>query len=362
MLPKEMATVTVDSKDEREFLASIKVSIVIPFYNRIGYLIEAIASAQTQTHANLEIILIDDGSSESIEALTPIIQADQRIAYFHQENKGPAAARNLGISQASGKYIAFLDSDDQFEPDKILAQLTFMEKNSLAFSHTNYCRVELNGTPLNTGMLSPKTNIESVYPQILTECMIATPTVMVLRSALTHHVFNEHLKIGEDVCMWINLAREMEFGYLGAPLTRVRISSASHGLDPLKASEGSINIALYLLKDPHHAQHRKHIAQLLVNTSYMLDPTLEAQLTGFHPIKKLRIFAAFIWDRIKHLINLVKHLNNLRIEKIARIKSETHFDNQALEGKLVKILKPFFTKKIWDFCTTVYKSLKNKLS
>ena len=141
MPPNEMATVKVESKDEREFLASIKVSIVIPFYNRIGYLVEAIASAQAQTHANVEIILVDDGSSESIEALTPIIQADQRIAYFHQENKGPAAARNHGISQASGKYIAFLDSDDQFEHDKILAQLAFMEKNNLAFSYTNYCRV-----------------------------------------------------------------------------------------------------------------------------------------------------------------------------------------------------------------------------
>jgi glycosyltransferase involved in cell wall biosynthesis len=348
MLPKEMATVTVESKDEREFLASIKVSIVIPFYNRIGYLVEAIASAQAQTHTNVEIILVDDGSSESIEALTPLIQADQRIAYFHQENKGPAAARNHAILKASGKYIAFLDSDDQFEHDKILAQLAFMEKNNLAFSYTNYCRVAPNGTPLNKGMLSPKTNIESTYPHILTECMIATPTVMVLRSALTHHAFNEHLKIGEDVCMWINLAREMEFGYLGAPLTRVRISSASHSLDPLKSSEGNINIVLFLIKDPNHAMHRKYIAQLLVNTSYLLDPDLNA----FHPIKKLRIIAALSWDR-------AKHLNNLRREKVERIKSKTHFDNQALEGKLVKILKPFFPKKIWRFCTTVYKSLKN---
>ena len=346
-----MVTDTVASQNECDSFDSIKISIVIPFFNRIGYLIEAISSAQAQTHTNVEIILVDDGSSESIEALTPIIQADQRIAYFHQKNKGPAAARNHGISQASGKYIAFLDSDDQFEPDKVLAQLAFMEKNNLAFSYTNYIRVGLNGTPLNMEMLSPKTNIESAYPHILTECMIATPTVMILRSALTHHAFNEDLKIGEDVCMWLNLAREMDFGYLGTPLTRVRISSTSHGIDPLKSSEGNINIALFLIKDPNHAMHRKYIAQLLVNTGYLLDPDLNA----FHPIKKLRIIAALSWDR-------AKHLNNLRREKVERIKSKVNFDNQVLEGKLVNRLKPFFPKKIWHLCTAVYRSFKNTMS
>ena len=354
MLSKEIATIASDSKDEHDSFALIKVSIVIPFFNRLGYLIEALSSAQAQTHTNLEIILVDDGSSDSIENLTPIIQSDQRITYFHQENKGPAAARNLGISKASGKYIAFLDSDDQFETDKILTQLAFMEKNSLGFSYTNYCRVELNGMPLNKGMLAPTSFIQSVYPHILTECMIATPTVMILRNKLAHHAFNEHLKIGEDVCMWINLAREMEFGYLSTALTRVRVSSASHSLDPLKASEGSLNIALFLLKNPHHAQHRKYIAQLLVNTSYMLDSELEAKLAAFHPIKKLQIFVALKWDRIKHL-------NNLRREKIARIKNDIHFDKQALEGKIVTILKPFFPKKIWHFCTAIYGSIKNKM-
>ena len=87
---------------------SISVSVIIPFYNRIDLLTTALLSAKSQTHHNLEIILINDGSTEPIDTLIELIKTDQRISSYQQKNSGPAAARNLGISKATGKYIAFL--------------------------------------------------------------------------------------------------------------------------------------------------------------------------------------------------------------------------------------------------------------
>ncbi|WP_283193766.1 glycosyltransferase [Rhizobium sp. AN80A] len=133
------------AKDAR---GDLKVSVVIPFYNRIDWTIEAIQSVQAQTHQNFEILLIDDGSTEDLTLLNAAVGADHRIQYFRQANSGPAKARNLGIELATGSYIAFLDADDLFLPTKLERQLTFMLDNAAHFSHTSYRRMDGSGIQL----------------------------------------------------------------------------------------------------------------------------------------------------------------------------------------------------------------------
>jgi len=289
---------------------SITVSVVIPFYNRIDLLTKALLSAKSQTHRNLEIILVNDGSTEPTDEFIQLIKTDQRISCYQQTNRGPAAARNLGISKATGKYIAFLDSDDLWEQDKIATQLAFMEENSLQFSYTNYRRISHSGEFLRGPALGSQSLIQTLYPSLMIECLIATPTVMILRKALSSQIFNENLRSGEDVLLWVNLAHDFKFGYLGTPLTQVRLVQSSHAVDPIKMCIGNLNIAMNLLNDPRHSQHSTYIAQLLMNTSYTLNPKLaELHLSSY---KKIQILCALGWDRLKHF-------RNLALEKIQRL-------------------------------------------
>src|SRR6266536_3253697 len=93
---------------------TVEFSVVIPTYNRLDFLKEAIRSVWDQTHADYEIIVVDDGSTDG--TMDYLVSLGALVKTLHQEHRGPAAARNLGVSQAAGTYVAFLDSDDFWFP------------------------------------------------------------------------------------------------------------------------------------------------------------------------------------------------------------------------------------------------------
>ncbi|OQX17957.1 MAG: hypothetical protein BWK75_07040 [Candidatus Altiarchaeales archaeon A3] len=104
------------------------VSVVIPTYNKVRYLKEAIESVLNQTYLNRDVIVVDDGSTDNTAEIVKSFN-DPRIIYSWHENKGAAAARNTGIKNAHGKYVAFIDSDDLWLKEKLEKQVDFMEKN-----------------------------------------------------------------------------------------------------------------------------------------------------------------------------------------------------------------------------------------
>ncbi len=116
------------------------VSIVTPLYNAERFIEEMIDSVIGQTYSNWELIIIDDASTDrSFELVKAKVRNELRIRlYQFQENKGAAAARNKGIQQAKGKYLAFLDSDDLWLPTKLEKQVDFMEQGEKVFSFTSY--------------------------------------------------------------------------------------------------------------------------------------------------------------------------------------------------------------------------------
>lgn len=127
------------------------VSIITPVYNSEKYLSEHIRSVQAQTHANWEHILVDDCSSDESETLIKSFQKeDSRIKYHRLDtNSGAGIARNKAIELSEGKYIAFLDSDDQWYPEKLEKQLSFMQENDYHFTFTDYDMVDEAGKELN---------------------------------------------------------------------------------------------------------------------------------------------------------------------------------------------------------------------
>lgn len=204
------------------------VSIITPAYNAAQYLPATIRSVLAQTYANLEYFIIDDGSTDKTSAVVKSF-SDSRIKYIHQENLGQSAARNLGISQAKGKYIAFLDADDFFLSDKILKQVNYLE------SHTNcdfcYCKIYhfFHSHPDKTYYFPINHPSGQVFKEILSANFINPLSVMVKKSVFEKHGgFGDSYRWIDEQFLWLKLAyHKVEFCYLNEPLGYCRLHENS---------------------------------------------------------------------------------------------------------------------------------------
>lgn len=120
------------------------VSIIMPSYNTAAYIADSIRSVQAQTYENWELIIVDDCSTDDTDAVVASF-SDNRIRYLKNPvNSGAAVSRNYALREAKGKWIAFLDSDDLWEPEKLEKQIRFMREHDYKFTYTDY-RIRLNG-------------------------------------------------------------------------------------------------------------------------------------------------------------------------------------------------------------------------
>jgi len=192
-----------------------QVSIVIPAYNAAAYIAGTLDSVFAQTFADFEVVLVNDGSPDT-DRLEPELQPYlSRIRYFKQANRGPSAARNLGIREARGSYIAFLDADDLWLPQHLSRQverLEKLEKNDeknkklgLVYSDALHLRGDaLIGTAFERVPQSGEVNLPSLLSE---QCTINTSSVVVLRSALLEAgLFDESMSYCEDFDLWLRLA------------------------------------------------------------------------------------------------------------------------------------------------------------
>lgn len=236
-----------------------KVSVVLPFYNRISYTMESIRSVQNQTYPHWELLLIDDGSVEDSSPIQALADEEPRIRLFHQENQGVASARNYGIRQASGEYIAFLDSDDLWAKNKLEEQIAYMQAENCSFSHTSYQRIRADLSELE--VVHSGLQRGDIYPEVLSDCAITTSTVVMHRRVLAGRLdpFPSSFHIGEDVCLWIDIAAEYAVGGIDRPFTRFRVGNATAALDPQKQLTGLKNILSYILRSPRYSTEHEQI-------------------------------------------------------------------------------------------------------
>lgn len=222
---------------------SVLVSVVIPFYSNKEWLRESLKSVFDQTFTDFEVIIVNDGSNEDITDVIDLYKG--RILYYQQENKGPAAARNLGISKAKGKYIAFEDSDDVWLPTKLEKQISFMEDRRLVWSHTGF----YNWWPDEN--IIKKVNVEREYGDIYFQRFIsvkmATPCVAILREFLIKEglQFPEQYRNGEDGALWTKLSKLQPVGLILEPLTKVRMrkdNSFTHAIERFRLNAISYKI------------------------------------------------------------------------------------------------------------------------
>ena len=199
------------------------VSIIIPFYNNVDWLNEAVDSVMKQTYKDYEIIVVNDGSKEDI---TLFLEKNPEIIYFYQKNNGAGSARNKGIDVARGKYIAFLDSDDVWLPQKLEKQVDYMENNpQIMWSHCSYQTFGY----ADSVVMSAKNAKGNMYPKCLASCRIATPCVIIKREVFRDKTlrFSQSMRYGQDHYLWVLLCKKYNLGIIDEVLTKVRMRGSN---------------------------------------------------------------------------------------------------------------------------------------
>jgi glycosyltransferase involved in cell wall biosynthesis len=243
-------------------VAETLVSIVIPFYNECDLACRALRSVLDQSQTAIEVIMVDDGSTENLSQIESLIDEDKRVRLLRQPNAGPGAARNRGMEAARGSYIAFLDADDIFLPIKIQRQLELMQQSGSVASHTSYyVRFPERGPEL--GLMDTGKFTGIVYPAIIENCPISTTTVMLHRTLVsTGFKFPENYRVGEDVLAYINLARTHVILGIPEPLSIMEWSTTSAAIDLEQSLLGLSNIVSALEQDQEHRHHAAQISTL----------------------------------------------------------------------------------------------------
>jgi len=202
------------------------VSVIIPTYNTGVYIKEAVDSALSQTHPNIEIIVVDDGSTDNTKAvLQPYINSE-KVKYIYQRNKGLPGARNTAIKEAKGKYVALLDADDLFLPDKLGRQVQHLEENKdLDLSYCDIYHFKDSEPDKLLRLNYTYYSGEAVFEKLLEKNFIAPLSVVVRRSVFDRlGYFDESLRRSEDYEFYLRLAYGgAKIDFLPTPLAKLRI-------------------------------------------------------------------------------------------------------------------------------------------
>ncbi len=202
------------------------VSIIMPTYNCAKFILETIDSVQAQTYQGWELIIVDDCSTDNTkEVLSAVLENDSRIKYFCLEkNAGAAMARNKAMELAKGHYMAFLDSDDIWFPEKLEKQIGFMEENGVLFSCTAYEWIDEKSNSLNKVINTVK---RVDYNRLLLDCPVGNSTVMYDVSALGKFR-TPNIRKRNDDALWLQILKREKYIYgMKDVLMRYRIRSNS---------------------------------------------------------------------------------------------------------------------------------------
>jgi len=202
-----------------------EVSVIIPVYNQTEYLTEALKSVFAQTYSDLEIIVVDDGSTEPVAPV--IVRMEKQVRCIRVENGGVARARNIGIENASGEYIALLDADDLWFPRKIEIQMKTIEANKdvdLVYTGAEY--IDREGRYM--GKMGQKVQRATQNPfrdLLVVGNIVGTPSSVLAKKECFQKLggFDVSLSVSADWDMWIRFSRHYHFIYIEEPLVSYRV-------------------------------------------------------------------------------------------------------------------------------------------
>lgn len=214
---------------ENQIAAGPLVSVVIPCYNYGRFIGETIQSVLNQTHRNLEVMVVDDGSTDNTKEAVSSLK-DARICYSHQQNSGVSDARKKGIERSRGEYIAFLDADDLWLPEKLEKQLKLFDNEpEVGLIYCLFTNFESDTSAIVGSFQKRKCYSGNIIPQIYRTNPIGASTPVVKRKILESIELSEiNDEIWDDWALWTVIARVCEVDYVPEQLTMHRI----HGGGP----------------------------------------------------------------------------------------------------------------------------------
>lgn len=202
-----------------EKLYNQKISIIIPTFNREHKILNAVDSVLRQDYKNWELIVVDDGSTDNTRNKIFPYLSDLRIKYFYQSNRGVASARNVGILKATGIYVVFLDSDDEFLNDKLRTQLFFHKKFNNPFSISNSIETR-DGIKFKKGYESNTNFLINKKLFIKNKIPCGAGFMMCDRELISHMLFDENLKALEDTELVMRYLGLYDLTYICKPLIK----------------------------------------------------------------------------------------------------------------------------------------------
>jgi len=297
-----------------------KVSVIIPTYNRAQYLSEALDSVFSQTYQDFEIIVVDDGSIDNTNEIIKTY-ADKypvKIKYFYQRNTGTGAARNRGINEAEGDYIAFLDSDDLWLKEKLKIQVDILDNNlEVALTYCRATRINNKGEILDIKPAKPALKASDfLYNHRI------PPTVMIRKSCLQKvGIFDAAIRVGEDTDLWLRISLEYKIIFFNRSLTIMRAHDNNISLDTKWMYLGHTKIINKLIdRKIKNNFSKRTLEDLLANNFYGLSRTY------FHNNKNFKLALKYSLKAV--LINPF-------------VGKDFLTDNDSLLRKIRKILNPF---------------------
>jgi len=194
------------------------VSIIIPYFKKKDYILDAINSILNQTYQNFEIIIVyDDTDKSELSLIHKIQKVDKRIkVLINKKNLGAGLSRNYAIKNSNGKYIAFLDADDIWNVEKLKKQVSIMEQKNLSITHTSYKILDKNN---NYATIRIAKNLD--YKKLLKSCDVGLSTVMIKKNLFSKKNKFSNLKTKEDYALWLLLTKA---GYIFYPIKEILTS------------------------------------------------------------------------------------------------------------------------------------------
>lgn len=218
-----------------------KVSIVTPLHNSDAFISETISSVLLQTYVDWELLIIDDKSADkSAEIVKSFADNDNRIYLIQlEQNSGAAVARNEGIKKAKGRYIAFLDSDDLWLPEKLERQLAFMTEMGSAFSYTKVARYDEQGNLLGTSKIPDKVDYSTLLKTNVVVCSSAMYDTQQLGK-----VYMPDIRKRQDFALWLRLLKHCDYGH-GLQETLVKYTVREGSVSSNRASAAHYTWRVY---------------------------------------------------------------------------------------------------------------------
>jgi len=252
-------------------LKMAKVSVIIPVYNASRFIGETIKSVLSQTYKDFEIIVVDDGSTDNSADIVKSF-GDKKIILIKQKNRGVSAARNTGIKASTGKFIALLDHDDLWLPEKLEKQIPLLEKNpDVALVYSDVCYIDARGNPVSWMLKQFEPHRGYVLKELFITDFIPCLTAVFRKDVIEKiGFFNERYRYAEEYELFLRMARFFQFDFVDEVLACYRVHQNNLSRNIIQSYLENIEILEHFYHSVPEVKKFEYVARKRIANMYFI--------------------------------------------------------------------------------------------